>query len=72
MHPDKTCLGDRVIFYRKGDDCGHVAFVIRTHDDNPHMACLVAYCPKTHQWFEATMVLFGKADDRDYFVNCEA
>jgi hypothetical protein len=72
MHPDRTCLADRVVFYRQGDPCGHVAFAIETHADDPHCACLVFYCPKTHQWYEALNVQFGQCADSDYFVNPDA
>lgn len=78
-HPAKTMLGDPVIYHKAGEEeCrGRIAFVIKTHDDDPHLACLVAYCPTSHQWFEVHDVKFGKPydgeGDRDYFVNqcCE-
>jgi len=69
-HVSKTLLGDRVIYYNGKDDCGHVAFVIKTHQD-PHCACLTFYCPVTHQWYEAAMVRFGYQDGAPYFVNAE-
>lgn len=69
-HPAKTILGERVLYFPQGGLEAHVAFVIKTHDD-PHMACLVFYCPATHQWKEVYNVRFGKADDRAYYVNPE-
>lgn len=72
-HPSKTLLADPVVYYKAGNPQGHVAFVIKTHDDDPHMACLVFYCPVSHGWFEAYNVKFGPPvtdeSDRDYFVN---
>jgi hypothetical protein len=50
-HPAKTCFADPVVFVKDGTD--HVAFVMKTHDDDPHMACLVYYCPVSHAWQEA-------------------
>jgi hypothetical protein len=74
-HPAKTLFADRVVYYTapgKGDVNWqpHVAFVIRTHDDDPHMACLAFYCPDTHAWHEAYNVPFGdRGDGGVYFTN---
>jgi hypothetical protein len=68
-HQDKTLLGDRVLYFRKGNPSGHVAFVYQVHSD--HCASLVFYCPVTHSWKEATSITFGKNDTADYFVNPE-
>jgi hypothetical protein len=75
-HPAKTLFADRVVYHANPDTHGanrpHVAFVIRTHDDDPHMACLVFYCPDTHAWHEAYDVPFGdRGDGRAYFTNPE-
>lgn len=66
-HASKTLFADRVVFYRKGDPTGYLAFVIAVHSD--HCASLLCYCPVSHQWFEVSSVMFGKKDAADYFVN---
>lgn len=72
-HPAKTLMADPVVYYPAPADSEskpHVAFVIRTHDDDPHCACLVFYCPVTHAWKEAYNVKFGNAGSgAPYFVN---
>lgn len=67
-HPAKTCFADRVVYLKNGRQ--HVAFVIKTHDD-PHMACLVFYCPDTHAWYEATDVKFSASPAEGCYSNPE-
>lgn len=73
-HAAKTLFADPVVYFpptpADGVSKPHVAFVMKTHDDDPHMGCLVFYCPATHTWKEAYNVKFGKTDTGDaYFVN---
>lgn len=74
MHPAKTILNEQVCYFPE-DGTSHVAFVIKTHADDPHKACLVYYCPDSHAWKEAYDVRFGKPGPteygRDYYVNVE-
>jgi hypothetical protein len=70
-HPARTILHEQVCYVPQGKDA-HLAFVIKTFDDDPHSAVLVYYCPFTHSWRETERVRFGEADDRDYYVNTES
>ncbi len=70
-HPDKTCLGDRVLYFSDASAKGKVALVIRTHDDDPHMGCLAYYCPESHAWKEAYNVKFGMQPAGPFFLNTE-
>jgi len=78
MHPDKTCFADRVVYHHKAPNGAieqRVAFVFKTHDDDPHMACLIYYCLATKKFQEAYNIGFGedrKNDKGEYFTNPEA
>ena len=64
-HPAKTLLGETVLLKKGGED--H-AIVIRTHDDDPHKACLVYYCPVSHTWQEEIGATFGKGEGQYHNV----
>jgi len=59
-HPAKTLFGENVVLTKNGKP--HVAFVMHTHNDDPHKACLVYYCPVTHTWKEELNATFGKGE----------
>lgn len=68
-HPAKTLFADPVVYTKNSKP--HVAFVIKVHDDYPHMACLVYYCPDTHNWYEAMDVKFNASPTEGCYSNPE-
>jgi hypothetical protein len=67
-HPAKTCLADRVVYWKEGK-VPLVAFVVEVHSD--HCASLVYWCRQSLAWKEACSITFGKREGC-YFVNPEA
>ncbi len=57
MHPDYTCVADRVVYAKHSKP--HVAFVTAVNADDSHVADLVFYCTVDHAWKEAPGVRFG-------------
>lgn len=53
-------MGSPVVLNKGG--VPHAATVIKTHDDDPCMACLVYYCPVTHAWQEEMNATFGTGE----------
>lgn len=71
QHPARTILHEQVCYVPVGKN-PHLAFVIKTFDDDPHSAVLVYYCPLTRSWRETERVRFGQDGSRDYYVNPES